>query len=223
MARRLGLLLALAIAAFLFAEVSPSGQRRLPPEAEVALTEQALAFLRSEYNILVTGNPPAEALVPRLSGMSRSEISGEDRIAALLKGRKSSLEHGKHHTSIEVNLSSIAAEQRDGRVALRAVANIVEHFTFDFKPSPPMPDVYEESTRHDFIFSVAPLSASSHHNPYTVRVGDFEYTLIKDITEPQLLRVAEQDGEAQKYIQPQDIPLKSAPPAVNNRQKQKKP
>lgn len=219
--RRIGLLLLIPLAAFLFAKLSHS-QHRLPATLEAVLTEQAFTFLKNESNILITGSPPQEGLVPRHNGMSGSEFSGEERIAASLRSRESSLQHGKHYASIEITLNPGGIDERYGEIILHAVDNKVEHFTFDPEPSQPIPHLYEETTHHDFIFSVTPLSATIYSKPYSVRVGDFEYTLIRDITEPQLLNASQEEDETQKYPLPSDTPLKAASP-LNQHQKQKKP
>jgi hypothetical protein len=210
--RRIALLLVVAIAVFLFGERAHPQQSPSSAALQEALTEQALAFLRNECNILVTGNPPPEGLVPRQNGMTRLEISGEQLIAASLKSREDSLQHGKHYASIEITLNPAGIEKRDGKVIVHAVDDKVERFIFDPEPSKPIPHIYEESTHHDFIFLVTPLSANMPHKPYTVKIGDFEYALTKDITEPQLLKVSDEEHNEQEYSRPPAVPLKVHPP-----------
>jgi hypothetical protein len=155
--------------------------------------------------------------------MARLEFSGGDRIAALLKSRRTSLEHGKGYTSIEVTLDAQGIEERDGTVILHGIEHVVEHFTFNRVPPPLPPDVYEESVRHDFIFSVIPVSATGPISPYSVRVNDFEYTLTKDITEPQLLKHYQQEEDGvQKDSRPPAVPLRDAAPFATE-QKKKRP
>jgi len=222
-ARRFALPFIILAAALLFVEFSHSERNRLPAGLQDALTDQALAFLRNEYSILITGDSPVEGLVSRLSGMSRLEMSGEDRIVALQKGRENSLQHGKHYSSIDVDLTSVSIEKHDGIVVLHAVENVVERFTFDQPISPAVPDIYEESTHHDFLFSVSSLSVSAPGKPYTARISGLEYTLTKDITEPQLLNVSNgEEKEDREYSRPPAIPLEETPTA-DKRPKRKQP
>lgn len=221
--RSVALILAVPVAALLVAQLSHSRQDRLPSSLQDSLTAEALTFLRNEYNILVTGSVPAEGLVPRLIGMARLEFSGEERIALLLRGREDSLQHGKRYERIEVTLNPTRIEEHDGGVVLHAVDKVVEHFAFDPKPWPAVPDLYEECTQHDFIFSIAPISATTAHAPYTVRAGGFQYTLIRDVTEPQLLNASDgEEDEGHKYSRPPAISLEDTR-TVHKRQSRKKP
>lgn len=221
--RSFALVLAVAVAALFVAQLSHSGQDRLPSALQESLNAEALIFLRNEYDILVTGSVPAEGLVPRLIGMARLEFSGQERIAALLKGREDSLQRGKRYERIEVILNPTGIEEHDSRVVLHAVDKVVEHFAFDPKPWPEVPNLYEESTRHDFIFSIAPISASAPRAPYAVRAGGFEYTLMKDVTEPQLLNASDEgEDDGYKYSRPPAISLENTG-TVPKRQNRKKP
>ena len=221
--RRLALLLVVPLVAFFFVQFFHSRQAGVPLDLQTALTEQALASLKNEYDILIKGIAPPDGLVPRLVGMARLEFSAEERTAALLKSRESALQHGKHYASIEVSLNPVGLEEREGVVVLHAVGNVTEHFTFDFSPSPPVPDVYEESTHYDFIFSVTPVGADLSNKPYTVRMGGFQYTLTKDITEPQLLKVSDEEKDKpHEYARPPAVPLNESLPLVDNGKKRTK-
>lgn len=215
------LLLFFPVVAFISVQFFSSQQVHLQEGLEAALMEQALTFLRNEYNILVTGNPPPQGLVSRHNGMTRLESSGEERIAALLKGREVSLQYGKRYTNIEITLNPVGLEERDGKMILHVLDKITEHFTYDPTFSSPLPNLSEESTKHDFIFSIAPLSANSSQRPYTVQVGDFGYTLTEDVTEPQMLNASDED-EGQEYPRPPSVPLKDSS-STAKQEKQKRP
>jgi hypothetical protein len=74
-----------------------------------------------------------------------------------------------------------------------------------------------------FIFSVIPVSATGPISPYSVRVNDFECTLTKDITEPQLLKHYQQEEDGvQKDSRPPAVPLRDAAPFATE-QKKKRP
>ena len=68
-----------------------------------------------------------------------------------------------------------------------AVEETSEHFAFDNPSFASLPSVTESRTEHDFVFAAERVSNVRREPPFCIRVGAFEYVLIEDITEPQLV------------------------------------
>jgi hypothetical protein len=196
----------ISIVGFLILSSTSSPQSpQLSEEIENSLTQLALASLKVEYNILTTGYPPVEGLISRFDRSTGSHLSGEERIKSLITYRENALQKGKRYTNIDITLDSTSFEQINDRVILHAMDNIIEYFTFDTSPSPPLPNKSEGITKHDFVFSVEASSNTYTQKPYSIHIGGFQYTLIEDITEPQMLNSADDSvfccyPEEQKYL-----------------------
>jgi hypothetical protein len=184
--RTVGLALVfLAVGLLVFKFVPRAGQ--LPADLEKPLNEVALASLQTDHNILVTGDRPADGLVARLNGWSRTYLTADDRIEAGLKGRESGLERGVRYTGVEVALTPVGVERQGNKVILHAKDSVTEHR--EYLPAwPEMPTETREATNHDFVFSSVRASASTTPSSYSVEVGGIVYTLILDVNEAQMLQ-----------------------------------
>lgn len=167
--------------------IAPTQPTQVTAELQSALTEIALASLKAEYNLLITGKSNNVELVPRHDGMTRQYYTGLERVATALRVREGSLKSGRRCTNVEVALQAQGLEPRAGQFTLHAVEETSEHFAFDVPSFRSQPNVTESRTEHDFIFAVEPISIVRGEPPFSVRVGAFEYVLIEDITEPQLV------------------------------------
>ena len=165
-----------------------SAETRQQPEGlEAALIGVSLHSLKSEYDILVTGDTPAHGLVPRRDGMTRMYLTGEDRIAAALRVREAAAKYGRRYASVQVKLNPEGIETRGDKLILQANEETDEVFAYDdsaIKKS----HMTQGKTKHNFIFSVVTLPHPHSDGSYTIVVGEFAYTLIEDITEPQMVQ-----------------------------------
>jgi len=215
--RKIGLILVLlAVGVLAFKTLPRSGQ--VPTDLEKVLNEPALASLKTDYDVLVTGKRPADGLVARLNGWSGTYLTGDARIDAGLQVRDSGLERGVRYTGVEVALTPLGVERHGNKVILHAKDSFTEHR--EYAPvSPELPTETIGITNHDFMFSADLASASTTLGPYSVEVGGIVYTLILDVSEPQMLK--SQDGstyccdpDEQHYVsQPPSPPLRDKAPA----------
>ena len=179
----------LLVAVFLaFEFIAPTQPTQMTGELQPALTETALASLNAEYNLLITGKSEGIELVPRHDGMTQQYYTGLERVATALRVREGSLKSGRRYTTVEVALHPRGLERRAGEFILHAVEETSEHFAFDNPSFTSQPSVTESRTEHDFIFAAEQLSDVHGETPFSIRVGAFEYVLIEDVTEPQLVR-----------------------------------
>jgi hypothetical protein len=179
----------LLVAVFLaFESIAPTQPTQMTAELETALTETALASLNAEYNLLITGKSEGIELVPRHEGMTQQYHTGLERVASALRVREGSIKSGRRYTTVEVALRAHGLERRKGEFILHAVEETSEHFAFDNPSFASMPSVTESRREHDFIFAAEPISDVHGETPFSIRVGAFEYVLIEDVTEPQLVR-----------------------------------
>ena len=209
--RKVGLILVLLAAGLLpFKVVRQSGQ--LPADLEKALNETALASLQKEHNVLVTGKRPADGLVARLNGWSGTYLTGDARIDAGLQLRDTGLERGVRYKGVEVALAPSGVERRGNKVILHAKDSFTEHREY-VSLSPELPTETRGVTNHDFVFSAVPASAGTTPGPHSVEVGGIVYTLILDVSEPQMLQSRDGstyccDPDEQHYLsQPPGPPL----------------
>jgi hypothetical protein len=214
--RTVGLaLVLLAVGLLAFKVVPRTGQ--LPADLEKPLSEVSLASLRADHNILVTGQRPADGLVPRLLGWTRQYIAGDAHIEGTLRVREKGLERGVRYTGVEVTLAPTGVEQRGNKAILHAKDRFTEHREYEVAVQGPSQTESGGVTNHDFVFSVVPASAGTTPRPYSVEVGGIVYTLILDVNEPQMLQ--SRDGSAyccdpdeQHYVsQPAGPPLEDKP------------
>ncbi len=167
--------------------IAPTQPTQMTEELQTALTETALASLNAEYNLLITGKSEGIELVPRHEGMTQQYHTGLERVASALRVREGSIKSGRRYTTVEVALHPRGLERRAGEFILHAVEETSEHFAFDNPSFTSQPSVTKSRTDHDFIFVAEPLSDVHRETPFSIRVGTFEYALIEDITEPQLV------------------------------------
>ena len=210
--RKVGLILVLlAVVLLSFKVVRQSGH--LPADLEKALNEAALASLQTDYDVLVTGKRPAGGLVARLNGWSRTYLTGDARTDAGLQLRDTGLERGVRYKGVEVALAPSGVEQRGNKVILHAKDTSTEHREY-VALSPELPTETRGVTNHDFVFSAVPASAGTMRGPYSVEVGGIVYSLILDVSEPQMLQSRDGstyccDPDEQHYVsQPPGPPLK---------------
>jgi hypothetical protein len=178
----------LLVAVFLaFESIVPTQPTQMTAELQTALTETALASLNAEYNLLITGKSEGIELVPRHEGMTQQYHTGLERVASALRVREGSIKSGRRYTTVEVALRARGLERRKGEFILHAVEETSEHFAFDNPSFASQPSVTESRREHDFIFAAEPISNVHGETPFSIRVGAFEYVLIEDVTEPQLV------------------------------------
>jgi hypothetical protein len=214
--RRVGILLVFVAGTLLAFKIVPQRQQ-LPANLEQALNEQALANLDAAHNIVVTGNRPADGLVPRLNAWSRTYLTSDEYINNALKMREKGLEIGVRYTSVEVTLTPSGIERDGNRVILHAKDRFTEHRVYDVLLSSTLPTESGGVTNHDFVFSTAHPSGSKKAGPYSVEVDGIVYTLILDVNEPQMLHSRDAstyccDPDEQWYAsQPVGRPLEDKP------------
>lgn len=167
--------------------IAPTQPIQMTEELQTALTETALASLKAEYNLLITGKSEGIELVPRHEGMTQQYHTGLERVASALRVREGSLKSGRRYTTVDVTLRVRGLEGRKGELILHAVEETSEHFAFDNPSFASQPSVTESRREHDFIFVAEPLSDVHRETTFRIRVGAFEYVLTEDITEPQLV------------------------------------
>jgi hypothetical protein len=168
-------------------------QVKVTKELQSALVELALSLLQAEHNILVSGELPANRLVPHHQGMTRTLLTGAEWEQKLLAIRKGALESGIRYTQIDVTLSPRGVEQHGDTVVLRARDHIIEYISYERPLLSGRSNNAQEKSDHDFVFSVQPINADSGGS-YTVDVDGLRFTLVKDVTEPQMLK-EEDEGE----------------------------
>jgi hypothetical protein len=211
----LTLLIPAAIALFIKASSSTVSRPHSPEDLQRALSDIALLSLRAEYDLLTTGTIPTHRLVPKHKAETGSYLTSEQRLESALRVRHSALESGRRYTSIDVKLNPESMEEHTDELILHATEEATERFSFD-APLPGLPNTTSGVTKHNFIFSIRPVSDESQNNPYSIRLGNVEYTLMKDVTEPQMLNASDAstentDDEEQKYrSDPADEPLNSS-------------
>jgi hypothetical protein len=167
--------------------IAPTQPTQMTEELQTALTETALASLKAEYNLLITGKSEGIELVPRHEGMTQQYHTGVERVASALRVREGSLKSGRRYMTVDVALRVRGLEERKGELILHAVEETSEHFAFDNPSFASQPNVTESRREHDFIFVAEPISDGHRQIPFSIRVGTFEYVLKEDVTEPQLV------------------------------------
>jgi hypothetical protein len=129
-----------------------------------------------------------------------------------LQVRDSGLERGVRYTGVEVALTPSGVERRGNKVILHAKDSFTEHREY-VPVSPELPTETRGITNHDFVFSADVASAGTTLGPYSVDVGGLVYTLILDVSEPQMLQSRDGstyccDPDEQHYVsQPPGPPL----------------
>jgi hypothetical protein len=101
--------------------------------------------------------------------------------------REKALERGVRYTGVEVTLLPSGVERRGNKVILHAKDSFTEHRQFEVPVPPGFPTKARGVTNHDFVFSVARLSGT-RPGPFSVEVDGTVYTLILDVSEPQILQ-----------------------------------
>jgi hypothetical protein len=169
-----GILISLAMVFWLTAR-SPRAQ--LSAELQAALNQQALSLLKWDADILMAKPFVSASLIPRYSGMTRTAFTGEEYLRRLTE--KAEALESDRPVKIDVTLRPLRIELRDGTVVLYAREHTIEYF-LDRSPS-------QEAGEHEFIFAVSPATGESQGS-YTVQLDGFRYTLIRDVSEPQMLK-----------------------------------
>jgi hypothetical protein len=167
--------------------IAPTQPTQMTEELQTALTETALASLKAEYNLLITGKSEGIELVPRHDGMTQQYYTGFELVASALRVREENVKSGSRYTSVEVALHPRGLERRAGEFILHAVEETSEYFVFNNPSFTSQPSVTKSRTEHDFIFAAEQLSDVHGETQFGIRVGAFEYVLIEDITAPQLV------------------------------------
>jgi hypothetical protein len=183
--RSLPVLLDLSVLGLLVLGIASPVQ--FPGGFDQVLNKQALASLRADCDVLVTGQRPADGLVPRLNGWSGTYLTGDERIDGHLRLRASGLKLGIQYTGVEVTLTPSSVEWRGNKVILHARDAFTEHRQYDFRDAAGLPTETRGITNHDFVFSVARARANAPPGPYSIQAGGLVYTLVLDVNEPQLL------------------------------------
>jgi hypothetical protein len=181
--------LLLPVIVLIFSLPSAARRQRLEDNTlQSALTKIASDSLRDEYDILVTGRPPEQNLIPQRDCVTRLYVEGKERIAtALRRGEGEAKDAGRIYSSVDMTLTPQGMEKVNGRIILHAIEEIVMHFNSITHPRDGRPQTTEVRTNHDFVFSVAAAPDCYGTAPYRVCLSGERFLLIEDILEPQLL------------------------------------
>lgn len=187
---KVGFILVLIPMVFLVFKSTYSSVQQIPnaDELQPLLTKVALASLRSESDILVTGENPTDMPVPQHDGMTHSYRTGEERIATAIRVREGMINAGMPYTKIEIRLSSHGVKKDGDKIILHAIEEKAEHFTYTDPARNSAPTLTESRINHDFIFSLAPETSAPSDGIKTINFNGYNYTLVEDITEPQLVK-----------------------------------
>ncbi|MFY9553456.1 MAG: amidase domain-containing protein [Blastocatellia bacterium] len=114
------------------------------------LTGSALAYLKAEHEVKLTGKRPTQPLVTRYDGEQNRERTEEERISAGLRLNQHYKESVRRLTDVEVALTPSALRVEKDKTLLQATEHTI--YRYSVRPGVDLPDTSEDQVVHVFVF-----------------------------------------------------------------------
>lgn len=114
------------------------------------LTANALAYLKAEHDIELTGQRPTRQLVQRYDGELHRERTAEDRISAGQRVHEYFGTSVRRLRYIDVTLTPSGVSVNGGTILLEATEHTTYHY--NVPPGSGLPDTSEDQITHVFVF-----------------------------------------------------------------------
>ena len=145
------------------------------------LNEIALLYLKTKYDVLITGTAPADGLIVEYDDMTRQHRTAQVRLNAALAERETLINKGgTRYTSIEVDLFPGKLRVQEDKLVLQATEHTRRYYVTNRLPFNSGPMVTEERAEHYFIFTMVMKSDKASSTSYSLLASPNEYTLTED-------------------------------------------